>query len=47
MPQLTLKIDVKEPSGVEEVILYINAQTLCALEEDLTLINGWEWIRNG
>lgn len=42
---LTLILDI--PNGVDkdDVIDYLNAQALCALQEDHKLINGWKWKR--
>jgi hypothetical protein len=42
---LTLILDVTDRAEIEDVILYLNAQALCALQEDEKLINGWKWKR--
>ena len=47
MPQLNLKINIPDDVDVEDVIAHLNAESLCAMEEDEKLINGWEWVRDG
>ena len=47
MPLLKLEIDVPSDVDQEDVIDYLNGETLCKLEEDLHKITGWKWIRDG
>lgn len=40
---LTLTLNVAEGVSADEVIDYLNAQALCAAQEDHNLIVGWKW----
>jgi hypothetical protein len=43
MTSIYLKVDLSNGIERDDVITYINAQCLCAMEEDDKLITGWEW----
>jgi hypothetical protein len=42
---LTLILEVSEGVSAEDVKDYLNAQALCAAQEDHKLIDGWRWKR--
>lgn len=43
MTSIYLKVDLSNNVDRDEAITYINAQCLCAMEEDDKLITGWAW----
>jgi hypothetical protein len=42
---LTLILDVADGASADDVIDYLNAQALCAAQEDRKIIDGWKWKR--
>lgn len=44
---ITLRLEVSEGVDVDDVVTYLNAQALCAMEEDEKLIHSWEWSELG
>lgn len=42
---ITLRLVVAEGVSEDDVIDYLNAQALCAMEEDENLITDWVWSR--
>ena len=42
---LTLILDISEGVDANDVIDYLNAQALCAAQEDHKLLDGWKWKR--
>jgi len=43
MTSIYLKVNLANNVEPDEAITYVNAQCLCAMEEDAKLITGWEW----
>ena len=44
---ITLRLEISEGVNVDDVVDYLNAEALCAMEEDKKLIDGWEWSELG
>ena len=44
---ITLRLEVAEGVSGDEVVDYLNCQTLCAMEEDEKMITSWEWSEIG
>jgi hypothetical protein len=40
---ITLRLELAEGTSADEVVDYLNAKTLCAMEEDEKMITSWEW----
>ena len=41
--KLELVIELCDGADPEDVVLVINANALCALEDDARVISSWEW----
>ena len=44
---ITLRLEVAKGVRVDDVVDYLNAEALCAMEEDKKLITFWEWLELG
>lgn len=44
---ITLRLEVAEGVSADDVVDYLNADSLCAMEEDKGLITSWEWSELG
>lgn len=44
---ITLRLEVAQDVNVDDVVDYLNAEALCAMEEDKKLITTWEWSELG
>ena len=44
---ITLRIEVLDNESVDNVVDYLNAKSLCAMEEDEKMIASWEWSELG
>ena len=40
---ITLRLELAKEIKVDDVVDYLNAQSLCAMEEDKKMITSWEW----
>ena len=41
--KLKLTLYLEKGIDPEDVVLYLNCESLCALEEDEKMITGWKW----
>ena len=44
---ITLRLEVAEGVRVDDVVDYLNAEALCAMDENKKLITTWEWSELG
>lgn len=44
---ITLKLEVAEGVSADDVVDYLNADSLCAMEEDEKIITAWKWSELG
>jgi hypothetical protein len=44
MSKIVLVIELAEGVEAEDVVLHMNCDSLCELEEAENYITGWEWI---
>lgn len=44
---ITLRLELAEGIGADDVVDYLNSKTLCAMEEDEKMIISWEWSELG
>jgi hypothetical protein len=44
---ITLRLQVAEGVSTDDVVDYLNADSLCAMEEDEGMITSWEWSELG
>lgn len=44
---ITLRLEVADDVSTDDVVDYLNAEALCAMNEDKSMITHWEWSELG